>query len=106
MNASKFAYSQLFQFPGSTPVLPTVPSLSQLQQLQQLSQLGQFPAPALSPEQLQGYLQLLRPGLSGPAFHPAAVFTTITNSKVITSSVTVTESEEYRWGESDDCQYD
>ena len=90
---------QLFQLPGSTPVLPTVPSLSQLQQLAQLRQLGQFPAPSLTPDQLQGYLQLLRPGLvglPGPGFPPAAALTTIINSKVITSSVTVTESEEYR----------
>ena len=89
---------QLFQLPGTTPVLTTVPSLSQLQQLAQLRQLGQFPAPSLTQEQLQGYLQLLRPGLAGlqaPGF-PAAAFTTIINSKVITSTVTVTESEEYR----------
>ena len=80
-------------------MLPTVPSLSQLQQLAQLRQLGQFSAPSLTPEQLQGYLQLLRPGLAGlpaPGFPAAAAFTTIINSKVITSSVTVTESEEYR----------
>ena len=84
---------QLFQLPGTTPVLPTVPSLSQLQQLAQLRQLGQFSAPSLTPEQLQGYLQLLRPG---PGFAPAPAFTTIINTKVITTSVTVTESEEYR----------
>ena len=86
----------MFRFPGSTPALPNM--------------LPQYPL--LTPEQLQ-YLQLLNmnqglgQGLQGLGNlgHLAQLgqlgpqqpsFTTVINSKIITTSVTVTESEEYR----------
>ena len=77
----------MFRFPSSTPSLPTLPNL-----------LPQYP-PVLTPEQLQ-YLQLLnmKQGLSGLGLgqlqHPS--FTTVINSKLITTDVTVTESQEYK----------
>ena len=100
---------QRFQFPASsTPALPPY--------------LGHYPA--LTPEQL-GYLRLLNQGLNinpalgqlgqgaalgqlgqgglgqlgqlGGQLRQGPQFTTIVNSQIKTTSVTLTESEEYRW---------
>ena len=100
---------QRFQLPASsTPALPPY--------------LGHYPA--LTPEQL-GYLRLLNQGLNinpalgqlgqgaalgqlghgalgqlgqlGGQLRQGPQFTTIINSQIKTTSVTLTESEEYRW---------
>ena len=89
----------MFRFPTGTPSLASLPTLPNY-----LPQLQQYP-PLLSPEQIT-YLQLINQGintnpglgqlgqLGRPRSEPS--FTTIVNSQVKTTSVTVTESEEFK----------
>jgi len=88
--------NKMFRFPTGTPALASLPTLPNY-----LPQLPQYPL--LSPEQLT-YLQLINqgiktnPGIQGQLGRPRSEpsFTTIINSQVKTTSVTVTESEEFK----------
>ena len=88
-----------------TPALPTLPSLMpslpSLEQLYSLPtsttpRLPQLQYPVLTPEQLS-YIHLLKHGFNPlqqlPAVNPVS---TVTNTRVKTTSVTVTETQEYK----------
>ena len=89
----------------ATPALPTIPSLlPSMPTLEQLyssttPRLPQLQYPVLSPEQLS-YFHLLKHGFNPlqqlQGINPANSVSTVTNTRVKTTSVTLTESQEYK----------